>query len=330
MERSEQLHNWLRQQFGPDDFEISPASSDASFRRYFRVERAQGTHIVMDAPPSHEDCRPFIKVARLFEQAGVHVPHIHAENLEAGFLLLSDMGNRTYLDELNPNSADAMYRDATDALIKIQQASRPDVLPEYDASLLLREMQLFPEWYAGKHFQYTFSASEMELLERVFALLISNSLAQPKVYVHRDYHSRNLMVSEPNPGILDFQDAVYGPITYDLVSLWKDAYIQWDEEQVLDWLIRYWEKARKAGLPVSQDFYELYRDFEWMGIQRHLKVLGIFARLNHRDGKDGYLKDLPLVLDYVRKAAKRYDALTPLLYLLDRLEGKAADTGYTF
>ncbi len=330
MERADLLDSWLRQQFPHDDFELTPASSDASFRRYFRVQRNQGTHIVMDAPPTHEDCRPFVKVARLFEAAGVHVPHIHAENLQDGFLLLSDMGDRTYLSELNANSAGALYSDATDALIRIQLASRENVLPEYDAHLLLREMQLFPEWYVGKHLGHTLNAGQTEQLERIFALLISNALAQPKVYVHRDYHSRNLMISEPNPGILDFQDAVYGPLSYDLVSLWKDAYIQWDEEQVLDWLIRYWEKARKAGLPVSSDIYELYRDFEWMGIQRHLKVLGIFARLYHRDGKDGYLKDLPLVLDYVRKAAKRYDALTPLLHLLDSLENKSADVGFTF
>ncbi len=330
MERADLLDSWLRQQFPHDDFELTPASSDASFRRYFRVQRNQGTHIVMDAPPTHEDCRPFVKVARLFEAAGVHVPHIHAENLQDGFLLLSDMGDRTYLSELNANSAGALYSDATDALIRIQLASRENVLPEYDAHLLLREMQLFPEWYVGKHLGHTLNAGQTEQLERIFALLISNALAQPKVYVHRDYHSRNLMISEPNPGVLDFQDAVYGPLSYDLVSLWKDAYIQWDEEQVLDWLIRYWEKARKAGLPVSSDIYELYRDFEWMGIQRHLKVLGIFARLYHRDGKDGYLKDLPLVLDYVRKAAKRYDALTPLLHLLDSLENKSADVGFTF
>lgn len=330
MERADLLDSWLRQQFPHDDFELTPASSDASFRRYFRVRRNQDTHIVMDAPPSHEDCRPFIKVAQLFEAAGVHVPHIHAENLQDGFLLLSDMGNRTYLEQLNAGTASELYRDATESLIKIQLASRDNVLPEYDAHLLLREMQLFPEWYVGKHLGQALNASQKEQLERIFALLISNALAQPKVYVHRDYHSRNLMVTEPNPGILDFQDAVYGPLTYDLVSLWKDAYIQWDEEQVLDWLIRYWEKARKAGLPVSSDIYELYRDFEWMGIQRHLKVLGIFARLYHRDGKDGYLKDLPLVLDYVRKAAKRYDALTPLLHLLDSLENKSADVGFTF
>ncbi len=330
MERANLLDSWLRQQFPHDDFQLTPASSDASFRRYFRLQREQGTHIVMDAPPSQEDCRPFIKVAHLLEDAGVHVPHIHAENLQDGFLLLSDMGSRTYLDELNEGTAGGLYHDATDALIKIQLASRANVLPEYDAQLLLREMRLFPEWYVGKHKAYTLDDDQKNLLDRIFALLISNALAQPKVYVHRDYHSRNLMVSEPNPGILDFQDAVYGPLTYDLVSLWKDAYIQWDEEQVLDWLIRYWEKARKAGLPVSQDIYELYRDFEWMGIQRHLKVLGIFARLYHRDGKDGYLKDLPLVLDYVRKAAKRYDALSPLLHLLDAIENTSNDVGFTF
>jgi len=220
--------------------------------------------------------------------------------------------------------------DAIDALINIQLATRPGVLPAYDDALLRRELQLFPEWYAGKHVQVELSSSQRDVLERTFSLIVLNNLAQPQVYVHRDYHSRNLMLSTPNPGVLDFQDAVYGPITYDLASLFKDAYIRWDEERVLDWCIRYWERARKAGLPVSMDFHDFYRDFEWMGVQRHIKVLGIFARLCHRDGKDGYLKDMPLVMTYLRKACERYNGLGPLLRLLDELENRQVATGYSF
>jgi len=324
------MHGWLNQQFPDGGWSVEPASADASFRRYFRVAANGGTHIVMDAPPAQEDCRPFIHVAQLFEAAGAHVPKILAQNLQQGFLLLSDLGNTTYLQVLDEGNADALYRDAIDALINIQLASRPDTLPPYDEALLQREMNLLPEWYVGKHMQAQLNDSQREVLQRTFALITLNNLSQPKVFVHRDYHSRNLMTSSPNPGVLDFQDAVYGPITYDLASLFKDAYITWDEERVLDWCIRYWERARKAGLPVNADFYEFYRDFEWMGVQRHIKVLGIFARLYHRDGKDGYLKDMPLVMAYLRKACERYIALTPLLRLLDELENKQVAKGYSF
>lgn len=324
------MQGWLQQQFPEGGWSIEPASADASFRRYFRVTVNDASHIVMDAPPQHEDCGPFLHVAQIFSAAGVHVPKIIAQDQQQGFLLLSDLGHTTYLDAINDDNADGLYMDAIDALINIQLASRPGVLPAYDDALLRRELQLFPEWYAGKHVQIELSSSQRDVLERTFSLIVLNNLAQPQVYVHRDYHSRNLMLSAPNPGVLDFQDAVYGPITYDLASLFKDAYIRWDEERVLDWCIRYWERARKAGLPVSMDFHDFYRDFEWMGVQRHIKVLGIFARLCHRDSKDGYLKDMPLVMTYLRKACERYSGLGPLLRLLDELENRQAATGYSF
>jgi aminoglycoside/choline kinase family phosphotransferase len=290
------------------------------------------TRIVMDAPPQHENCRPFLHIGKLFEDAGAHVPHVYAQDLEQGFLLLSDLGNTTYLQALkeNADTARELYSAATDALIRIQLASHENELPPYDEALLRRELNLFPEWYVARHLNYTLDEKQSAKLENVFQRIIQNNLAQPRVYVHRDYHSRNLMVTEPNPGILDFQDAVYGPITYDLASLFKDAYIRWEEEQIIDWLIRYWEKARKAGLPVHQDFADLYRDYEWMGVQRHIKVLGIFARLYHRDGKEGYLKDMPLVMDYLRRACARYIDLKPLLNLLDVLEQKKPEVRFTF
>ncbi|MES1981260.1 MAG: phosphotransferase [Pseudomonadota bacterium] len=330
MQRLQQLTEWLHQQFPGTSFDLAPASADASFRRYFRATFQQRTLIIMDAPPQHEDCRPFLHVAQLFSAAGVHVPEIVAQNLDLGFLALSDLGSITYLQALNPGNARELYGDATEALIAIQLASRENTLPVYDEALLRRELDLFPEWYVGRHLQATLDEKQTSALQTVFQTILRNNLAQPRVYVHRDYHTRNLMVSTPNPGILDFQDAVYGPITYDLASLFKDAYIRWEEAEVLDWLIRYWELARRAGLPVGADFADFYRDYEWMGVQRHLKVLGIFARLYHRDGKDGYLKDLPLVMDYLRRACERYIDLKPLLRLLDQLESRHPIAGYTF
>ncbi len=333
MQRLQQLTAWLHSQFPGEAFTLAPASADASFRRYFRASFADRTLIVMDAPPQHEDCRPFLHIAKLFEEAGTHVPHVYAQDLHQGFLLLSDLGNTTYLQALcggDAGTARELYGAATDALIKIQLASRENELPPYDEALLLREMRLFPEWYVAKHLNVALSDKQRAKLEEIFARIIANNLAQPRVFVHRDYHSRNLMATEPNPGILDFQDAVYGPITYDLASLFKDAYIHWEEAETLDWLIRYWEKARRAGLPVADDFPTFYRDYEWMGVQRHLKVLGIFARLYHRDGKDGYLKDLPLVMAYLRAACARYIDLKPLLNLLDELEPRGTQVGYTF
>ena len=334
LQRLQLLESWLKTQFPGKSFTLSPTSADASFRRYFRATFSDGTLIIMDAPPQQEDCTPFLSIAKTFAVAGVHVPEVLAQDLTQGFLLLSDLGSTTYLQALSddPGSADQLYCDAADALIKIQLASRPGVLPDYDAALLLRELNLFPDWYVAKHLQAVLSAEQKAELTAVFTRILQNNLAQSRVFVHRDYHSRNLMATLPNPGILDFQDAVYGPITYDLVSLFKDAYIRWDEERVLDWLIRYWEKARKAELPVAADFAEFYRDFEWMGVQRHIKVLGIFARLCHRDGKDGYLRDMPLVMDYLRKVCERYRELGPLLLLLDALAEDKPDAtiGYSF
>ena len=329
-----QLADWLSGFTTPATLvdSLRPASADASFRRYFRVDTQSGQSlIVMDAPPPQEDVRPFVKVAELFSATGVSVPTILAQDTERGFLLLSDLGSTTYLKQLNPDTAHKLYLDAIDALIQLQVQSRAGVLPVYDRELLHRELMLFPDWYVTRHLKATLSDAQSADLNRVFDMLLANNLAQAQVYVHRDYHSRNLMVMDKgNPGILDFQDAVYGPITYDLVSLLRDAYIQWDEELVLDWTIRYWERARKAGLPVSHDVDAFYRDFEFMGLQRHLKVLGIFARLYHRDGKDGYLNDIPLVMDYTRKTAYRYKEFAPLIRLLDTLQENKTGIGFTF
>lgn len=334
MQRLELLQQWLHGLFPGREFTVSPASADASFRRYFRVDFGPGldTLVAMDAPPERENCDPYLHVAELFGKAGAHVPAVLEKNLEQGFLLLSDLGSTTYLAALNPQNARKLYGEATDALIKIQLASKPGELPEYDRVLLQRELDLFPDWYLARHLKVELTDDQRNGLQAVFERILAVNLAEPKVFVHRDYHSRNLMFldHEANPGVLDFQDAVYGPISYDLVSLFKDAYIQWEEEETLDWLIRYWEKARKAGLPVSRDFAEFHRDYEIMGAQRHIKVLGIFARLYHRDGKDGYLKDMPLVSHYLKKACERYGALKPLLRLLDAIEGRAAEVGYTF
>jgi N-acetylmuramate 1-kinase len=333
MDRLQLLENWISRQFPEKRFTLAPASADASFRRYFRVTFEGVTLIAMDAPPQQEDCTPFLHVAQLFSAAGVHVPEILAQDQAQGFLLLSDLGSLTYLQALdNQDSADQLYRDAITALLKMQMASRPGVLPEYDEALLLRELHLFPEWYVATHLKATLNANQKAELDRVFAQIVQRSLAQHQVFVHRDYHSRNLMVATPNPGVLDFQDAVYGPITYDLVSLFKDAYIRWEEERILDWLIRYWERARAMGLPVARDFAVFHQDFEWMGVQRHIKVLGIFARLSHRDGKESYLRDIPLVLEYLRKACDRYRELNLLLLLLDEVEVNPVEEkiGYTF
>lgn len=324
------LNTWLEKTLQHADFRLTSASADASFRRYFRVHLADKTLIAMDAPPSHENCEPFVRIARLFANAGMHVPEVIAEDLAQGFLLLSDLGDVTYLSQLNDATAPALYHDASLALIKLQLASKPDVLPNYDEALLTREMQLFPDWYISKHLNITLDDKQQQDLQKMFSLLNQNILAQGQVFVHRDYHSRNLMVCDNNPGVLDFQDAVYGAITYDLVSLLKDAYISWDEEKIIDWSVRYWQAAKKQGLPVPADFSEFYRDFEYMGAQRHIKVLGIFARLYHRDGKDGYLKDMPLVMHYLYKVSERYIELKPLLRLLDVLENKQVQVGYTF
>jgi aminoglycoside/choline kinase family phosphotransferase len=316
-----ELERWLGAQFPSLPCTLAPASADASFRRYFRARLEDGrSFIVMDAPPDKEDCRPFLHVAALFAAAGAHVPAIHAQDLAAGFLLLEDLGASTYLDCIErKHDPQPLYAAATESLLRIQLASRPGLLPEYDRALLSRELALFPDWYLAHERRMALSPADKQVLGDAFELLLANNLAQPRVYVHRDYHSRNLMQSDPLPGILDFQDAVFGPITYDLVSLLRDAYVQWEEAQVLDWAVRYWERARKAGLPVRADFAEFYRDFEWMGAQRQLKVIGIFARLCHRDGKARYLADIPRVFGYLLATCRRYRELAPLAHLLEPL-----------
>ena len=331
MQRLELVHQWLAGLFPGRPLTIAPASADASFRRYFRVSFDDGSsRIVMDAPPEHEDCHPFVKVAGLLHGAGVHAPEILAQDLARGLLLLSDLGSTAYIDALNDGNADALFRDALDALVKWQLASRPDALPPYDEALLRRELGLFPEWYVARHLGTPLATEQQAALEGVQATLLRNLLAQPCVFVHRDYMPRNLMVCEDNPGVLDFQDAVYGPISSDVISLFRDAFLGWEEERIIDWSVRYWEKARRAGLPVEGDFGDFYRNLEWMGLQRHLKVLGIFARLNYRDGKPKYLADTPRFVGYVRHVATRYAPLAPLARLLDELELRAPQVGYTF
>jgi aminoglycoside/choline kinase family phosphotransferase len=317
------LERWIGAHFPDVPFTLAPASEDASFRRYFRARLDDGrSFVAMDALPGKENCGPFIHVAGVFAAAGVHVPSIHAQDAENGFLLLEDLGNTTFLDFFGENDPKGPYAAATDALIRIQRASRPGVLPEYDRALLERELRLFPDWYLARELRQVPGPQDERTLHEAFEALLANNLAQPKVFVHRDYHSRNLMVCAPLPGILDFQDAVYGPITYDLVSLLRDAYVRWEEERVLDWAARYWDQARKAGLPVRADFAEFYRDFEWMGAQRQLKVIGIFARLSHRDSKARYLADIPRVFGYLHATCRRYRELAPLAQLLDTLASK--------
>jgi aminoglycoside/choline kinase family phosphotransferase len=315
--RRDELERWLAASL-PSRFTLAPASADASFRRYFRATLDDGsTYVAMDAPPEREDCRPFVHVAALLQGAGVHAPRVIAQDLGRGFLLLDDLGTRTYLEVLDEASAGGLFADAVDALLRWQLATREGELPPYDEALLRREMNLFPEWYLSRHLKREPDAAALATLESVSAALVRSALAQPRVYVHRDYMPRNLMLSEPNPGVLDFQDAVHGPITYDVVSLFRDAFISWDEEKVLDWVVRYWEKAKRAALPVDGDFGEFWRAFEWMGLQRHLKVLGIFARINYRDGKPRYLADTPRFIRYARDVARRYRELAPLLPLLE-------------
>ena len=315
-----------------------PASSDASFRRYFRFDVLPALHdkvgatlIAMDAPPERENVPAFIHVAGLLQAAGANVPAIVARDVANGFLLLGDLGSTTYLDRLDVDNASVMYASAVETLIKFQLSSEAGVLPEFDRAFVLREMQLFPEWFIGKHLGVSMTPEQQKQLDGVFEAITANVLSQQQVFMHRDFHSRNLMwMEQNNPGVLDFQDAVYGPVTYDLASLLRDAYIQWDEEVVLDWVIRYWQSAKQVGLPVNPDIDAFYRDFEFMALQRHLKILGIFCRLHYRDGKSIYMGDLPTVLDYVRKTANRYGALKPLVRLLDAFEEKTPQFGYTF
>ncbi len=337
MSRDQLVTDWVASRFSNQSVEITPASADASFRRYFRLTWSDGsTRILMDAPPDKEDCKPFIHVAGLLARAGLAAPRVVDQDLVNGFLVLTDLGRIGYLDALNADLslADTLMRPVLDVLIKWQLSSRASTLPPYDATLLRRELDLFPEWFVGRHLGYQLSDDEKVMLDRTFRFLINSALNQPKTFTHRDFMPRNLMVVESEasltPGIIDFQDAVYGPIAYDVVSLFRDAFISWEEDQEIDRVVRYWEKARAAGLPVREDFGAFWRDYELMGLQRHLKVLGIFCRLKYRDGKEKYVEDLPRFMNYARKTAGRYVALKPLLTLLDTLDGKSAEVGYTF
>lgn len=342
-QRAEVFRAWLAgiapaQGLLPDTVRL--ASADASFRRYFRVDTtdpAAPTRIVMDAPPDKENSDPFVQVARLMTEAGVRAPTVLDWDRPNGFLLLDDLGRQTMLDVIDPARPEAsrpLYDRAIEALVKWQQASKPGVLPPYDRALLERELALFPEWYIGRHRGIAVEGKLKERLERSFKLIVESNLASPSVYVHRDFMPRNLMVGNNGAsgelGVLDFQDAVYGPVTYDIASLIRDAFLSWEEEFVLDITIRYWTAARKAGLPVDEDFGAFYRAVEWMGLQRHLKVAGIFARLTLRDGKPRYLADTPRFIAYIRATASRYNELTPLLRVIDEIEGTSAITGFAY
>ncbi len=300
---------------------LTAASSDASFRRYFRWEGAGRSFVVMDAPPPQENCKPFVDIAFLLAKSGINVPKIYAEDLERGFLLLNDLGNKTYLDVIDSENADALFSDALQALLAFQQLPMLAPLPSYDVALLRRELELFPEWYVKRELGVEFDATQQQQWQKVSELLIDSALAQPKVLVHRDYMPRNLMLSEPNPGVLDFQDAVYGPVTYDVTCLFKDAFLSWPEERVRGWLESYWQQASALNIPVQPDFEEFLRASDLMGVQRHLKVIGIFARICHRDGKPRYLGDVPRFFSYIEAVIARRPELADLQGLLASLRG---------
>ncbi len=316
------IRQWLSDDLGLDPQRIEPASADASFRRYFRAFVGNERFVVMDAPPAHEDVRPYLKVSKLLEEIGVHVPHVHEIDAERGLLLLEDLGATHYLSRLNAgDDPQPLYRDALDALAEIQvrghDAARE--LAPYDREPLAREMGLMPEWFCTRHLGLTLSQAEQEMLASTFEFLIREALGQPQVFVHRDYHSRNLMiVGERNPGVIDFQDALRGPLGYDLVSLLKDCYICWPRDRVVQWVNAYRSVLAKRGMNVGQDERQFLRWFDLIGVQRHIKVLGIFARLWYRDGKPGYLRDLPLTLQYVRDTAKRYPELAALSHIVEK------------
>jgi aminoglycoside/choline kinase family phosphotransferase len=322
----------------PDSLRI--ASADASFRRYLRVDRMSGgSRIVMDAPPDKENSEPFVRIAALMKSAGLNAPEVLEWDEAHGFMLLSDLGDATMMSAIDPErpqSNHGLYMQAVDTLVQWQLASRPGVLPPYDAALLNRELSLFPDWYLAQHRGIQLGGAQREVLDKAFALIVQRNLAAPSVYVHRDFMPRNLMMPFQNDklGVLDFQDAVYGPVTYDIASLMRDAFLTWDEDFVLDITIRYWEKARKAGLMDFEDWHSdfgtFYRAVEWMGLQRHLKVAGIFARLTLRDGKPKYLADAPRFIHYIRKACDRYRELGPLLKLIDEIEGTTPQVGFAY
>ena len=320
--RLETLKTWVGTVLDVAEYELRPASEDASFRRYFRVTSPGATHIVMDAPPAKEDLRPFIEVARRLHQLGLNVPEVLEQDLERGFLLLTDLGQQMYLPQLNESTVERLYGDALGALVVLQAGmfTDPRFLPEYDEALLRRELELFREWYLGRHLKLALNAMQNAVLDKAFTALVRSALAQPRVWVHRDYHSRNLMVTRANnPGILDFQDAVRGPATYDLVSLLRDCYIAWPLERIEEWALGYQTLALQSGLPVCEDEAQFLREFDLMGVQRHLKATGIFARLNQRDGKPAYLNDIPRTLGYVVGVSGRHPALHGLHSLLMEL-----------
>ena len=326
----------LAQRYGLDLDTLAPASADASFRRYFRLQGRAGSMVVMDAPPPHEDVRPFLDIAQRLHDAGLRAPVVHAADVSLGFVLLGDLGHQLYLDALagaDPARADAPMRDAIEALLRWQRHGRIDGLPPYDEALLRRELQLFPDWCVEREHGLSWDDGQRAHWERICAALVASALAQPRVAVHRDWMPRNLMVCEPNPGVLDFQDAVVGPVTYDIASLLRDAFISWDEEREIDWAVRWWQGAKRAGLlvghPMVDDFGECWRALDWMGLQRHLKVLGIFCRLKHRDGKPRYVADLPRFFGYVARVAVRYRELQPLVALIEPMSGPLVATGYT-
>ncbi|UBM25765.1 phosphotransferase [Pseudomonas sp. p1(2021b)] len=302
---------------------LTAASSDASFRRYFRWEAAGHSFVIMDAPPPQENCRPFVEIDHLLASAGVHVPTIHAQDLERGFLLLGDLGHKTYLEIIDADNADPLFADAIEALLAFQRLPMSAPLPSYDNALLRREVELFPEWYVGRELGLAFTEAQQAIWQRVSQLLIDSALAQPKVLVHRDFMPRNLMQSEPNPGVLDFQDAVYGPVTYDITCLFKDAFVSWPQARVEGWLRDYWQKARAAGIPVQSDFEAFHRASDLMGVQRHLKVIGIFARICHRDGKPRYLSDVPRFFAYIDEVISRRPELAELGQLIAELQAGA-------
>ncbi len=302
---------------------LTAASSDASFRRYFRWEGQGRSFIVMDAPPPQENCKPFVNIARLLATSGINVPIIHAEDLERGFLLLNDLGNKTYLDVIHADNADCLFNEAITALLSFQQLPMDAPLPSYDVALLRRELELFPEWYVRRHLGIEFNAQQQDAWSRISDLLIDSALAQPKVLVHRDYMPRNLMLSEPNPGVLDFQDAVYGPVTYDITCLFKDAFLSWPQERVQGWLQNYWQRARALSIPVQGDFEAFLQASDLMGVQRHLKVIGIFARICHRDGKPRYLTDVPRFFAYIETVVARRPELSELGELIASLQTPA-------
>ena len=342
-ERQASFGHWLARhaaRHGIDPGSLAPASADASFRRYFRVQAAGRSLVVMDAPPPQEDVRPFVDIAALTLQAGLNAPQVLEADLENGFLLLTDLGQVPYLQALQtaaPEQADGLMRDALVALVRFQQRVPAGRLPVFDDALLLSELALFPTWCVQREFGLQWNAKELATWQRICHLLVGSARAQPQVAVHADWMPRNLMLATPpaaNPGVLDFQDAVCGPITYDLASLLRDAFISWDEPQELDWAVRWWQLARQEGLPLGDtmaaDFGEVWRALEWMGLQRHLKVMGIFCRLKHRDGKPLYADDLPRFLGYAQKVALRYGPLKPLLTLLEPLSGARVAAGFTF